>query len=243
MRVENRNALQAIIEAIDNFVTPKLEVLKYDRTYRAKILVNKGNGLYTVSIKGNSYDIQTNTTNLKINSIVKVKSPLNNFSDIYIENEPVDELDNLTINNNLNCDSLQINGQDIFNILHPIGDIMIKANDTDYSNYLGFTWEKTAIGRVLVGKDGTTEFHDIGQTGGAKTHTLTTAQIPVHSHTTKTNIVHSDGELLTAEYINAGIAWGQCRRRYSDVTDSAGSGQAHNNLQPYQVVNYWKRTL
>lgn len=38
-------------------------------------------------------------------------------------------------------------------------------------------------GRVPVGLDaGQTEFDTMGETGGAKTHTLTEAQIPAHSH-------------------------------------------------------------
>ena len=39
-------------------------------------------------------------------------------------------------------------------------------------------------GRVPVGKDSTqTEFDALGETGGAKTHTLTEAQLPGHTHT------------------------------------------------------------
>jgi microcystin-dependent protein len=38
-------------------------------------------------------------------------------------------------------------------------------------------------GRVVVGVDAAqTEFNALGETGGAKTHTLTTAEIPAHSH-------------------------------------------------------------
>lgn len=39
-------------------------------------------------------------------------------------------------------------------------------------------------GRAIVGRDSAqTEFDTLGETGGAKTHTLTTAEMPAHSHT------------------------------------------------------------
>lgn len=47
-------------------------------------------------------------------------------------------------------------------------------------------------GRVAVGRDATqTEFDVLGETGGAKTHTLTSAEMPSHSHT-------ADGDLTAA---------------------------------------------
>lgn len=39
------------------------------------------------------------------------------------------------------------------------------------------------LGRAIVGFDGSqTEFNTVGKTGGAKTHTLTTGEIPAHNH-------------------------------------------------------------
>ena len=72
---------------------------------------------------------------------------------------------------------------DLYNAIFPVGQIVIKGDNEDYSNWLGFTWERTAVGKVLVGIDSTdTDFNEIGKTGGKKTHTLTINEMPSHNH-------------------------------------------------------------
>lgn len=158
-------------------------------------------------------------------------------------------------------------------------------------------------GRTIVGKDSTqTEFDVLGETGGAKTHTLTISEMPSHTHsnTLSSNVVASSAHrhefkismLDSGNYSPAGpnAGWGSGTGtagayRYStgqwqggllngsvsatgenynaastrtlgrydttgDTTNptetatvgitnaSAGSGAAHNNLQPYIVLNY-----
>ncbi len=90
-------------------------------------------------------------------------------------------------------------------------------------------------GRVPVGYNGAdTLFDALGEMGGAKTHTLTAAEMPNHTHAQYahnhgqnahnhaqyahqhvSNINHVDGTLLSgAEYINIGLSAGTCRNRY-----------------------------
>jgi microcystin-dependent protein len=78
-------------------------------------------------------------------------------------------------------------------------------------------------GRVPVGRDtGQSEFDVLGETGGSKTHTLTTAQLPG-------NVV-IEGVVSGG---NLGTDGG-----YNTTGRNFTAGQAHNNLQPYRVRNF-----
>jgi microcystin-dependent protein len=93
-------------------------------------------------------------------------------------------------------------------------------------------------GRVPVGRDtGQTEFDVLGETGGANTHTLTVAQIPSHQHRTGLSSTQAFNASLTGGN-TAQVSFSQ------DVTlsQATGGGQAHNNLQPYLVINYIIKT-
>jgi microcystin-dependent protein len=80
-----------------------------------------------------------------------------------------------------------------------------------------------------------TEFAALAQTGGEKTHTLVTAELPVHAHNAPAGLsfVTFNGTSGTASGTTGGSPL-----QISTATANAGSGAAHNNLQPYAVVNY-----
>ena len=117
---------------------------------------------------------------------------------------------------------------------NPVGSILTNITGTNPATYIGGTWVAFGSGRVPVGLDaGQTEFDTVEETGGAKTHTLVTAEMPVHSHTRPTRAVYvatGAGEVFDPNGVNA-IASG-----------NTGGGGAHNNLQPYIVVYMWKRS-
>lgn len=86
-------------------------------------------------------------------------------------------------------------------------------------------------GRSDVGLDtGQSEFAAIGETGGAKTHTLTLAQTPAHSHTISGFGVAMGGPLSNFDPYQLDQGGGA-----AITTDSQGSGAAHNILGPYGV--------
>jgi microcystin-dependent protein len=88
-------------------------------------------------------------------------------------------------------------------------------------------------GRVPVGFDSSqTEFDALGETGGAKTHTLTINQIPSHDHGVP------NGAQLWRVGTDSGAAGGGNNRAISPTFNAQGGGEAHNNLQPYLVLNY-----
>lgn len=159
----------------------------------------------------------------------------------------------------INANNLNNNFRELLDLIYPIGRVIIDETDTDYSNYLGFTWEKTLVGVVPIGKDTTqTEFDTLGKTGGEKTHTLTINEMPKHSHMGKIYSRNYNAEVTIPSFTayarsydsNLGTgnwAWsGSQEIPSSEISNTApvadsGGNQPHNNLQPYKVVNYWKR--
>ena len=128
--------------------------------------------------------------------------------------------------------------------VYPVGSIYINAAvSTNPGTLLGFgTWVAFGTGRTMVGIDlGQTEFDTLEETGGSKTHTLSTSELPSHTHTTASNNSGANNNLHHSN--NSFVAVGDGTSNTATVTSNAtGSGSAHNNLQPYIVVYMWKRT-
>lgn len=104
-------------------------------------------------------------------------------------------------------------------------------------------------GKVLVGKDGSqTEFDTLGETGGEKTHTLTIEEMPNHNHSLNVAANNNSGTLGSGygiELDTRGLRYalrGLDNPVAGELTgfgiNFSGLSQAHNNLQPYTVVNY-----
>ena len=114
---------------------------------------------------------------------------------------------------------------------YPVGKVEIFYDTLDHSNYMGFTWERTAIGRAIVGLDTSdTDFDTIGETGGSK-------QLQAHTHSINAIPVSTYNSSNYSDATNN--AWVQYTAGFRS-TNSAGTGDS-GNLQPYQVFAIWKR--
>lgn len=94
-------------------------------------------------------------------------------------------------------------------------------------------------GRVLVSYDSSqTEFDTLGETGGAKTHTLSAAEMPVHNHNIAARWVGGGStDTNNLSYASTPVGGGGLFG-----SANAGSGSAHNNLQPYSVAYCYIKT-
>jgi len=150
----------------------------------------------------------------------------------------------------------------------PVGSVFLSVVSTNPATLLGFgTWAAFAAGRMLVGLDGgDTDFDTAEEVGGAKTVTLTEAQLPAHTHVqnahthglTDPGHVHSvnegqtdgDGSLFdksSAADSSPAVATnsattGVTVNNATATNQNTGGGEAHLNLPPYIVVYMWKRT-
>lgn len=149
--------------------------------------------------------------------------------------------------------------------VYPVGSIYMSVNTANPGNLFGGTWESWGTGKVPVGVDASdVNFNSVEKTGGKKTHTLSTSEIPTHNHgagtlTTKSAGSHTHKLKYTGSETSSGTAHGWINadgtsnlsnamtsagahtHTISGNTDDTGKGSAHNNLQPYITCYMWKR--
>jgi len=139
------------------------------------------------------------------------------------------------------------------NLVYPVGSIYIAVVSTNPGALFGVgTWAAFGAGRVIVGLDsGQTEFDVVEETGGEKTHVLTAAEMPVHTHVQNSHAHVQSLPTGQTGSASAGTRDTSTTGSSADalstaattaVNQNAGSGSAHHILQPYIVTYMWKRT-
>lgn len=136
-------------------------------------------------------------------------------------------------------------GQDVWNLIYPVGSVYISIKATNPSTYFGGTWERIQD-RFLLASGSS---YSAGSTGGEAKHTLTTNEMPSHDHV---------GLFVDTTQIRWGTNTGNNAINLQNIpnpftagtttsssihTASTGGSQAHNNMPPYIAVYMWKGQL
>jgi hypothetical protein len=140
------------------------------------------------------------------------------------------------------------------NGVYPVGSVYLSMVATNPATLLGIgTWAAIAQGRALFGVDpNDTDFNAAGKTAGSKTHTLATAEMPVHAHTFtgssvntgNNNVGHTHSISITsggnsADHSHAiNITSGQSGSHYHELVwnDGGGSGLKYATLSTSKPV-------
>lgn len=122
----------------------------------------------------------------------------------------------------------------ILDFIYPVGSIYISYSQVNPGTMFGGTWTRIE-NAFLWGCDSS---GTIGQTGGEKTHTLTTAEMPSHTH----GAVYSGNATGTKNlpWLSTSVLGTGDKLAYSTI--ATGESAAHNNMPPYIQVAIWRRT-
>lgn len=141
------------------------------------------------------------------------------------------------------------------NLVPSIGTIVFRSDNISPSTiYPNTTWEKIE-GRVIMGAS---DAYPLGSTGGEATHTLTIDEMPSHGHIENIAIQNHGVMLrmgghrdeLTSGYrmyevkeesFSSGLQTLDGYTSSATKTNAEGRGFEHNNLQPYEACNVYKR--
>ena len=138
-------------------------------------------------------------------------------------------------------------------LVYPVGAIFTTtfayADAAAVDTVMGVgTWAAFGAGRVLLGAGSVTDNQPVpvtqvftaGDTEGELSHTNTVAEMPSHSHQQGHYNQGGINDTYAPQY--TGDRGSTVLTSNDPTTSAAGSGDAHNNLQPYIVVYFWKRT-
>lgn len=128
---------------------------------------------------------------------------------------------------------------DILNLVYPIGSVYISIRNVSPASFLGGTWTQFASGRTIVGVNTSdSSFSTVELTGGEKNHTLTTTEMPSHTHTQNShrhnNSSHSTAsnhQLSTVDSWSANVIGLQ----YNNNAAGVGAVEVSSGTQSYQT--------
>lgn len=132
----------------------------------------------------------------------------------------------------------------MLDLMYPIGKVEVFFDNLDHSDYLGFTWERTCVGRMPVGYNANdSDFNLIGKTGGSKTHTQTVDELAHHTH----QLWVEDGSSTNAYGLpQTAMNWNKQLNNWANAQfgvnrSNVTQATPMNIMNPYQVFAFWKR--
>lgn len=156
---------------------------------------------------------------------------------------------------------------DIVDKIYPVGSIYMSVNNTNPSVLFGGTWAAIS-GFFLRGSSsafvpkatGGQSNANYTPEGVVQKHTLTTPEMPSHSHKAGQDSSYSTVNAAEVQLLDVAMGTGETVNNYETTfnlkavtTSSTGGGQGHDHgfsgkpaqiptIPPYYVVNIWRRT-
>ena len=116
----------------------------------------------------------------------------------------------------------------------PIGLVAIWGKPADIPLPEGWREYEPLRGRMPIGYDSSdTDFGRIGAEGGEKTHTLTIAEMPSHSHT----VDKIPGQMRDVDR-GSNVSYFSVDDITDRISSTTGGDQPHNNMPPYRVIRF-----
>lgn len=136
----------------------------------------------------------------------------------------------------------------VLDIIYPVGSIYMNySNSSSPASTIGGSWTQISTGQFLLASG---SGYSLGATGGAANVTLTTNQMPSHTHAIQRNDTWESAGFTIID-LKSGSKWGVGPNKtytgdagvgpYGNIANTGG-GQSHNNMPPYRVVSMWRRT-
>ncbi|MEE0357818.1 MAG: hypothetical protein UDN31_09500, partial [Phascolarctobacterium succinatutens] len=104
---------------------------------------------------------------------------------------------------NGNVEVSTVDVSSIVDIIYPVGSLYWSKNPTNPATLFGGTWTQIKDKFILAAGDSYAQ----GATGGASTVTLTTAQMPMHTHGASTDTAGAHNHTRGSMEITGGMAW------------------------------------
>ena len=186
--------------------------------------------------KGYATQSSLNSTNSNVSSIGNNVASLN--TTVNTLNSTVSSLSSTVSSHTTSISSLssnKLNTSDLLDKIYPVGSIYMSTKNVSPASFLGGKWNPLQD-RFLIGAGSS---YSVNAKSGATTVTLTTSQIPSHTHAVHEQLV---GWVSSGGWLGMGSSSNfktGLNTTYS--VGATGGGSAHNNMPPYHAVYMWER--